>query len=160
MYCGKRERDGKGKAQTFSFVLGRAKRQTFLLNHVVVSGIAKINKSGKNIFTKYGCFVCNEHFFVYYANMQANACYLDDYCVFYFYQKRVFRASFCLNRTIFLKRSVNLRRLRFLRPRIKIYSSRLLRLLPAVPPTARRRRKRTLPHSRLELKPCDNSSVA
>lgn len=51
MYCGKRERDGKGKAQTFSFVLGRAKRQTFLLNHVVVSGKAKINKSGKNIST-------------------------------------------------------------------------------------------------------------
>ena len=51
MYCGKRERDGKGKAQTFSFVLGRAKRQTFLLNRVVVSGKAKINKSGKNIST-------------------------------------------------------------------------------------------------------------
>ena len=51
MYCGKRERDGKGKAQTFSFVLGRVKRQTFLLNHVVVSGKAKINKSGKNIST-------------------------------------------------------------------------------------------------------------
>ena len=51
MYCGKRERerDGKGKAQTFSFVL--AKRQTFLLNRVVVSGKAKINKSGKNIST-------------------------------------------------------------------------------------------------------------
>lgn len=46
-----RERDGKGKAQTFSFVLGRAKRQTFLLNRVVVSGKAKINKSGKNIST-------------------------------------------------------------------------------------------------------------
>ena len=53
MYCGKRERDGKGKAQTFSFVLGRAKakRQTFLLNRVGVSGKAKINKSGKNIST-------------------------------------------------------------------------------------------------------------
>ena len=55
-----RERDGKGKAQTFSFVLGRAKRQTFLLNRVVVSGKAKINKSGKNISTVV-LFVMNTH---------------------------------------------------------------------------------------------------
>lgn len=71
----------KERHRRFRLCLGaRNDTDFFVLNRVVVSGKAKINKSGKIYISKYGCFVCNEeHFFVYYANMQANACYLDDY---------------------------------------------------------------------------------